>query len=111
MNKAGSSQNFRRVLAQVDPSEFIGRAAQLERIVAHAATESARRGMLGLMEPAAGVSELLRQAYDRIFNQQTDVIPIYFEFTRNDTTAVSSTHFCSSTSPFAKTTLRFFTPR
>jgi serine/threonine-protein kinase RsbW len=90
MNKAGSSQNFRRVLAQVDPSEFIGRAAQLERIVAHAATESARRGMLGLMEPAAGVSELLRQAYDRIFNQQTDVIPIYFEFTRNDTTAVSA---------------------
>ncbi|MCA1575974.1 MAG: ATP-binding protein [Acidobacteria bacterium] len=90
MNKAGSSQNFRRVLAQVDPSEFIGRAAQLERIVAHATDESARRGMLGLMEPAAGVSELLRQAYDRIFNQQTEVIPIYFEFTRNDTTAVSA---------------------
>ena len=42
------------------------------------------------MEPSAGVSELLRQAYDRIFNQRSDVIPIYFAFTRNETTAVSA---------------------
>jgi serine/threonine-protein kinase RsbW len=42
------------------------------------------------MEPSAGVSELLRQAYDRIFNERSDVIPIYFAFTRNETTAVSA---------------------
>ena len=90
MNKASSSQNFRRVLAQVDRSEFIGRTNELERIRARAKPESSGRGLLLLMEPAAGVSELLRQAYDRIFNEQTDVIPIYFAFTRNETTAVSA---------------------
>ena len=90
MNRAGYSQNFRRVLAQVDPSEFIGRTMELKRIEARTKPESAGRGLLLLMEPAAGVSELLRQAYDRIFNQQSDVIPIYFAFTRNETTAVSA---------------------
>ncbi len=58
--------------------------------MAHAAPASAGRGLLLLMEPSAGVSELLRQAYDRIFNQRNDVIPIYFAFTRNETTAVSA---------------------
>lgn len=42
------------------------------------------------MSPAAGVSELLRQAYDRLFNERTDVVPIYFAFSRNETTAVST---------------------
>ena len=58
--------------------------------MAHAAPASDGRGLLLLMEPAAGVSELLRQAYDRFFNQRNDVIPIYFAFTRNETTAVSA---------------------
>jgi serine/threonine-protein kinase RsbW len=51
---------------------------------------SAGRGLLLLMEPSVGVSELLRQAYDQIFNQHTEVIPIYFAITRNETTAVSA---------------------
>jgi len=42
------------------------------------------------MEPSAGVSELLRQAYDQLFNLRTDTIPIYFAFTRNEITAVSA---------------------
>src|SRR4029078_12990902 len=51
---------------------------------------NAGRGLLLLMEPSAGVSELLRQAYDQIFNGRSEVIPIYFAFTRNETTAVSA---------------------
>jgi hypothetical protein len=31
-----------------------------------------------------------RTAVDRIFNQHNEVIPIYFAFTRNETTAVSA---------------------
>jgi serine/threonine-protein kinase RsbW len=46
--------------------------------------------LLLLMEPSAGVSELLRQAYDQLFNQRSEVVPIYFAFTRNETTAVSA---------------------
>jgi serine/threonine-protein kinase RsbW len=51
---------------------------------------NAGRGLLVLMEPSAGVSELLRQTYDQIFNRRSDVIPIYFAITRNETTAVSA---------------------
>jgi serine/threonine-protein kinase RsbW len=90
MNRGSSSENFRRILGRVAPPDFVGRTEELDRIMAHAAPENAGRGLLLLMEPSAGVSELLRQAYDRIFNQRTDVIPIYFAFTRNETTAVSA---------------------
>ncbi|HJT67603.1 MAG TPA: ATP-binding protein, partial [Pyrinomonadaceae bacterium] len=90
MNRGSSSENFRRVLGRVAPSDFVGRTEELNRIMDHAAPANAGRGLLLLMEPSAGVSELLRQAYDRIFNQRNDVIPIYFAFTRNETTAVSA---------------------
>jgi serine/threonine-protein kinase RsbW len=90
MNRNSSSENFRRVLGRVAPSDFVGRISELERIMAHATPANAGRGLLLLMEPSAGVSELLRQGYDRIFNQRSDVIPIYFAFTRNETTAVSA---------------------
>ena len=58
--------------------------------MAQAEPGKAGRGLLLLMEPSAGVSELLRQAYDQIFNRRPDVIPIYFAITRNETTAVSA---------------------
>lgn len=90
MNRGSSSENFRRVLGRVTPPDFVGRVSELERIMAHATQVNAGRGLLLLMEPSAGVSELLRQAYDRIFNQHSEVIPIYFAFTRNETTAVSA---------------------
>ncbi|HEY2963341.1 MAG TPA: ATP-binding protein [Pyrinomonadaceae bacterium] len=90
MNSSGSSENIRRVLGRVGPADFVGRTQELERIMAHAEPANAGRGLLLLMEPSAGVSELLRQAYDRIFNDRTEVIPIYFAFTRNETTAVSA---------------------
>jgi hypothetical protein len=90
MNSGSSSENFRRILGRVAPPDFVGRTEELAAVMAHAAPENAGRGLLLLMEPSAGVSELLRQAYDRLFNQRSDVIPIYFAFTRNETTAVSA---------------------
>ena len=84
------SENFRRVLGRVVQQDFVGRAAELDRIMAQAERANAGRGLLVLMEPSAGVSELLRQAYDQIFNRRSDVIPIYFAITRNETTAVSA---------------------
>ena len=84
------SENFRRVLGRVVQQDFVGRAAELDRIMAQSERANAGRGLLLLMEPSAGVSELLRQAYDQIFNRRSDVIPIYFAFTRNETTAVSA---------------------
>jgi hypothetical protein len=84
------SENFRRILGRVVQHDFVGRAGELDRIVAHAEATNAGRGLLLLMEPSAGVSELLRQAYDQIFNRRTEVIPIYFAITRSETTAVSA---------------------
>ena len=87
---SSGSENFRRVLGRVTSHDFVGRAGELERVVAQAEPQNAGRGLLLLMEPSAGVSELLRQVYDQIFNRRSDVIPIYFAITRNETTAVSA---------------------
>ena len=64
--------------------------AELERLVRHPQATGAGRGLLLLMSPVAGVSEMLRQAYDQLFNQRRDIVPILFSFTRNETTAVSA---------------------
>src|SRR5215211_3488988 len=90
MSSRSTSENFRRILGRVTKQDFVGRGEELDRIMAHAEPANTGRGLLLLMEPAAGVSELLRQAYDQIFNRRSDVIPIYFAFTRNETTAVSA---------------------
>lgn len=90
MNRRSSKEDFRRILGRVTQYDFVGRSEELDRIMAHAGPAKAGRGLLLLMEPSAGVSELLRQAYDQIFNKRSDVIPIYFAFTRNETTAVSA---------------------
>jgi serine/threonine-protein kinase RsbW len=90
MSSRSSNESFRRVLGRVTQQDFVGRASELERIMAQAEPANAGRGLLLLMEPSAGVSELLRQAYDQIFNRRSDVIPIYFGITRTETTAVSA---------------------
>ena len=90
MSSRSSNESLRRVLGRVTQQDFVGRASELERIMAQAEPANAGRGLLLLMEPSAGVSELLRQAYDQIFNRRSDVIPIYFGITRTETTAVSA---------------------
>ncbi|HET9478018.1 MAG TPA: ATP-binding protein [Pyrinomonadaceae bacterium] len=90
MSSRSHSENFRRILGRVVRQDFVGRAGELDRIMAQAEPVNSGRGLLLLMEPSVGVSELLRQAYDQIFNQRTEVIPIYFAITRNETTAVSA---------------------
>ena len=90
MNGYLASDAFRRVLGRVPRHDFVGRAGELDRVLAQATPEKTGRGLLLLMEPSAGVSELLRQAYDELFNQRSEVIPIYYAFTRNETTAVSA---------------------
>ncbi len=90
MSSRSPSENFRRILGRVVQQDFVGRAGELDRIMVQAEPTNAGRGLLLLMEPSAGVSELLRQAYDQLFNLHSDVIPIYFAITPNETTAVSA---------------------
>lgn len=87
----------RRILGRVAPGEFIGRAAELADILRHAERGEPGRGLLLLLAPTAGVSELLRQAYDEIFRRHTDVVPIYFALTRQEKTASGiARHFLSN---------------
>jgi len=76
----------KRILAANEPTDFVGRAAELERLLSHARGESRSEGLMLLAAPFAGVSELLRQTYDRLFIEQNVVIPFYFEIKPSDRT-------------------------
>jgi serine/threonine-protein kinase RsbW len=84
-------EEIRQILGRVRRSEFVGRTAELQQIVTHAATSEPSqeaRGLVILVAPLAGVSELLRQAYDELFNQRAGAIPIYFALQQTEATEV-----------------------
>jgi len=87
---ANKGNKKRRVLGRVAAEEFVGRGAELKRLTEHPSRPGSGRGLLLLMAPSAGVSELLRQAFDSLFNQRQEIVPICFAFRRNETTAVSA---------------------
>ncbi|HKO60580.1 MAG TPA: ATP-binding protein [Pyrinomonadaceae bacterium] len=87
--KRNRQEEGRRILGQVKREEFIGRTGELERLLAHAHGADSR-GLLILLAPLAGVSELLKQTYDALFNKQGPGVPIYFALPAADTTPVSA---------------------
>jgi serine/threonine-protein kinase RsbW len=80
------TQNI-KVLSRVAATDFVGRGDEAEELWRAAQTEGEPRGILLLSAPAAGASELLRQTYDRLFGDSSDVIPFYFAFSDKDKTA------------------------
>jgi serine/threonine-protein kinase RsbW len=76
----------RRILGRVAPDLFIGRADALTEIASLAPHAAGKRGLLVLAAPAAGATELLRQAYDKLFQQHGAASPIYFQWSRKDRT-------------------------
>lgn len=81
-------------MGRVAPEEFVGRAVELADILRHAERSEKGRGLLLLLAPSAGVSELLRQSYDALFRRQAQVLPIYFALTRQEKTAAGiARHF------------------
>jgi serine/threonine-protein kinase RsbW len=88
------NKNGGPILGRIAPDEFVGRRDALARVVGLASNGTPERGLLLLGAPSVGVSELLRQAYDKLFREQGETIPIYFALTRNDQTAVNTArHF------------------
>lgn len=80
----------KKILAALTPDGFVGRGRELDALLAHARATDAG-GMRVLSPPGAGVSELLRQTYDRLFiDASADVIPFYFEVRRSDGDAASA---------------------
>lgn len=80
----------KRILGRVAPENFIGRSEHLREITSLASLTSIRRGLLVHAAPAAGASELLRQAYDKLFQQHGSASPIYFNFTRQDSNVAAA---------------------
>ena len=85
-----SHDEMRQVLGRVRREEFIGRTAELNRLVAAAMQERDTRGLLILAAPMAGASELFRQTFDQLFNARANAVPIYYALPQGDTTAVSA---------------------
>jgi serine/threonine-protein kinase RsbW len=71
------------ILSRREPEDFIGRARELDEVLRHGKSGEGS-GLLILSAPAEGVSELLRQTYDRLFLEQGDLIPFYFALSGND---------------------------
>src|SRR6185369_7200191 len=88
--KQNRNHQARQVLGRVNRDEFVSRAAELEQLIAHAVQPSGARGKLILLAPLAGVSELLRQTFDELFNRRGEIVPIYFSLPHAETTAVSA---------------------
>lgn len=86
--KKQSNQPNRQILGRVKRDEFVGRSAELEQLAAHAGGDGG--GLLIMLSPLAGVSELLRQTFDSLFDRRDDVVPIYFALPPAETTPVSA---------------------
>lgn len=71
----------KRIFATCSTDEFVGREAELERLSGQA---NETGGLAMLCEPLAGASELLRQAYDRLFAGGGEIVPFYFEIKPSD---------------------------
>lgn len=74
----------KNIFAQTGEADFVGRGVELERLLSHARSTSSAKGLVLLAEPFVGTSELLRQVYDRLFTEQDEVIPFYFEVRASD---------------------------
>lgn len=78
------------ILAHTTPEHFVGRDAELDRLIAHAG-DSGRLDIL--CEPYAGGSELLRQAYDLIFSAAGNTVPFYFRLAKNESPRKAALRF------------------
>ncbi|HUE81967.1 MAG TPA: ATP-binding protein [Pyrinomonadaceae bacterium] len=90
MSPDSSENKARRIVGRVSRSEFVGRGVEIQRLIAHPFQKEGPRGLLLMLAPAAGVSELLRQAYDHLFNHRGNIVPIYFALNQTESTPVSA---------------------
>lgn len=67
------------VLAARPPEAFFGRRDELDKIVRFAEGLDHSQGLLLLSAPGTGASELLKQAYNRLFRSYKTTVPVYFQ--------------------------------
>ncbi|MGI8494557.1 MAG: hypothetical protein ACR2L1_04490, partial [Pyrinomonadaceae bacterium] len=79
--------NTAKILSETAPENFLDRNTELKHLLRHARGETDNRGLLLLVPPTTNASELLRQTYDRLFNERDEIIPFYFAVKNTDRTA------------------------
>lgn len=89
MAESNGEENRGHIFSRVAGGEFIGRGRELRQIITHPERRDVS-GLLLLLEPSAGVSELFRQAYDALFHQRGQTIPIYVALSQDEATPVSA---------------------
>lgn len=87
MNQSAKKAPTGKILSTVEREDFIGRNSELDALIQHAQNRTQNHGLLLLSAPALGVSELLKQVYDRLFREQNKIIPFYFALKKSDKTA------------------------
>lgn len=87
MNQYSKKSRRTKILSTLESEDFIGRKSELDVLINRATGGNKIPGLLLLSAPALGVSELLKQTYDRLFLEQNEVIPFYFAFKKSDKTA------------------------
>ncbi len=87
MNQNAKKLPAAKILATVEKENFINRNSELDALLRQAAGQNQHHGLLLLSAPALGVSELLKQGYDRLFRRQNEIIPFYFALRKSDKTA------------------------
>src|ERR1700683_1922730 len=73
-----NSSGCRQVMSRLPNGEFFGRQLELERLCTFATEGPPASNLLVLGPPRSGKTELLREAFDRLFNQGGQCIPIYY---------------------------------
>ncbi len=78
-----------KILSNLEAEDFIGRSNELDALLRRARADDKSRGLMVSGAPLLGVSELLRQTYDRLFGEQEggETIPFYFALRKSDKTA------------------------
>ncbi|MBA2338922.1 MAG: ATP-binding protein [Pyrinomonadaceae bacterium] len=80
-----SNNTAQSVLGRIAPQDFIGREETLNALVSLSTRDETAHGILLLAAPSSGASELLRQAYDRLFHSfENGVAPVYFDWSAAD---------------------------
>lgn len=83
----------KKILATVAADDFVGRDVELSALVAHSHRSVGPFGLHLIAQPALGISELLRQTYDRLFPEVEGPIPFYFCFRKSETAVESALRF------------------
>lgn len=74
----------RKIFSNISAENFVGRANELDLILRHAKATERENGLAFLATPGAGLSELMAQAYDQLFADASETVPVYFRFRTSD---------------------------